>query len=168
MFIRLYQLLFLWGILFISGGLVIFLDENKIDLCNRVVLCHHYGVEKLLGTALPSQATNLYYFKWQASPGFDFDEAYIKFRVSRSEFIKLMQRMKMDFYKSGTSETGYLPTGWEAKPQLKLHWWNPRINTPLDAAARSFAVNGRILAKYEEGNVYIKIINGGNGTPGPY
>ena len=168
MFIRLYQLLFIGGILFISGGLFIFIEENQVDFCNRVVLCHHYGVEKLLGTALPSQVTNLHYFKWQLSPDLYFYEAYIKFSVSRSEFIKLMKRMKMDFYQGGKNEMGYLPTGWQSKPEVKLDWWNPKTNTPLDAASRYFGVNGWIVAKYEEGNVYIYITDTGNATPGPF
>jgi hypothetical protein len=79
-----------------------------------------------------------------------------------------MQQMKMDFYKSGKNEMGYFQTRWPAKPQVKLDWWNPKMGKPLDAAARSFGVNGWIVAKYEEGNVYIYLIDTGNATPGPF
>jgi hypothetical protein len=168
-FIRLYQLLFLCGILFASGGLVLFALENYVNVCNKVVLCHHYAVGQLLGTALPSQITNLNYFKWEPTPDLYFYETYIKFGASREEFIQLIERMNMDFYRSDKNYMRYLPTNWKATPQIKLDWWNPKITTPFDdAAAGSFGLNGSIIAKYEGCNIYIMVTDHGNALPGPY
>ena len=75
----------------------------------------------------------------------------------------------MDFYRSDKNYMRYLPTNWKATPQIKLDWWNPKITTPFDDdAARSFGLNGSIIAQYEGGNIYIMVTDQGNALSGPY
>lgn len=110
----------------------------------------HSRVQKLLGVELPDDAADLHYYKWQPSSELSYYTAYVKFRVSVPEFMKLVERMQALMEKSA-----YLPAAWDAEPGVHLDWWDPEPGTPRESGAKQFGLNGWIFAKHERGNAYL-------------
>src|SRR5689334_7928079 len=105
-------------------------------------------IQKLFRHSLPENVSDLHYYKWQPSTDLSYYVAYIKFCISIEEFVLLVGRMGMDFHNKGGAAMLYLPTSWETMQSIALDWWNPEPDTPENAAAKSFGVNGWIVTKY--------------------
>ncbi len=121
----------------------------------------HHTIQKLLGHSLPESATDLHYYRWQPGADLAYYVVYIKFRVTREEFVSLISQIGMDLHNKGGAAMLYLPTSWKTMPQVALDWWNPGADTPEDAAAKSFGVNGWIVAKYENNYAYFIVSDTG-------
>lgn len=124
--------------------------------------------EKLLQTQLPSGISNLSFFRWQPSSDLNYFHAYLKFDSTEQEFVALTDQLGMQ---TGDAEnSGHLPACWDGPTDRELPWWDPAPQTPSDAAARFYGVNGWIVAKYERGSTYLILTDSGHaeGTPGPW
>jgi hypothetical protein len=115
----------------------------------------------LLGIALPSSAQEIRFFRWHPDPELAFFTAYIKFHVSHETYIDFINDMEMSFLLDGGDALVYLPTVWDAEPELNLEWWTPSSETPEDAAAKAYGINGWIVGKYELGDVYLIVTDSG-------
>lgn len=126
--------------------------------------------EELYGKALPTSAKNIQFIKWKPSADLYYFVAYLKFTVSKNEFVTWIKNTGMDLAGSGKAGSVYLPGVWKLEPELKLPWWDAGPDTPDNAAAQSFGENGWAVAKYERGHVYVLITDTGHaqGSPGPY
>jgi hypothetical protein len=116
-----------------------------------------YQVQQILGVALPETIDDLKYYKHQPDIAFRWYTAYIRFKASEEVYLQLMEQMEMTFIAKDTETIYryYWPGQWKADPKLDLEWWNPKLETPKNAAAKDFGTEGWILATYEQGYVFI-------------
>lgn len=143
----------------VVGGCVLVVALGSCALGGKVFgTDDHKRVEKLLGTTLPPSAKDVKYYKYQPNITLTFYTAYIRFQASEAEYTELARRMGMEFYQDGENRYWYLlPGAWQLEPNLSLDWWNPSMDLPENTATRSFGARGWIIAKYESGNVFIKL-----------
>lgn len=118
-------------------------------------------VQELIGATLPAGTADLKIHRWEPSADLAIFAVYIKFASSEAEFTNLMGRMNMAFHNSGGAALMFLPAAWGTEADVQLDWWDAREETPVEAAAAAFGVNGWIVAKYEEGAVYIIVTDSG-------
>ena len=112
-------------------------------------------VEDLIGASLPSDATDLHFHHWEPGQNLAFFAAYIKFVSSETDFNDLMERMNMDFHNTEGAALMFLPAAWDTEQEVQLDWWEPGKETPAESAAAAYGKNGWIVAKFENGVVYM-------------
>lgn len=118
-------------------------------------------IEKLLGAALPAEATDVSFYDHHPSSELSFHTAYIKFRVSKEQFTEWTRGLHAA---AGDAENKpYLPVSWAVELGVQLDWWDPGADTPPDAVARSFGANGWLVAKHERGWAYAIATDTGHG-----
>ncbi len=118
-------------------------------------------VEELIDATLPADAADLKIHRWEPGADLAIFAVYIKFASSEADFTDLMERMNMDFHDTEGAALMFLPAAWGTEADVRLDWWEAREETPAEAAAAAYGVNGWIVAKYEEGAVYIIVTDSG-------
>jgi hypothetical protein len=119
------------------------------------------AAEKLAGAAFPAGASDLRAVIWKPSTDLAVHDAYIRFKASHAEYLDFARRRKLEFF-SDTGPSGLLPSSWKQTDEFgRLDWWTPSTATPPDAAAAPLGPYGWILAKHEDGFVYILISDTG-------
>jgi hypothetical protein len=126
-------------------------------------------IEKLLDIKLPFKPGRLHFAKWQPNPDLVYFQAYIKIEATEDQYLNLIDVMSLHFRGQTPEADIYLPASWACESEDTVSWWDPTFETPADAAARAYGVNGWIIAKYENGAVFIIVTDTGNeqGSPGP-
>lgn len=121
------------------------------------------AVEDLLRVSLPRSVEDLNYYKFYPSPDYQEHYIYIKFRVSKEDYLDLMSRMGIPIYEKSHPELRtLLPGQWKAPPNLGLKWWYPKVDladdmTIPDDTAMLLSLPDYTVAKYENNYVYIVI-----------
>ena len=125
--------------------------------------------ETLLEIELPEAIGEVHAFRWQPSGDLHYFHAYVKLIASRQDFLDLVERLRLAHRRAAES-AGYLPAAWEAPRGVDLPWWDPGADTPPDSAARAYGTNGWVVAKYEDGQIFLILTDSGaeTGTPGPW
>lgn len=113
------------------------------------------AVEALIGTPLPEGIADFHYYRWEPGEELAIYTVYIKFSASEQAFRDLVGRLDMDLRNSGGADLMFLPAAWEAEPDIVLSWWDPSEDTPTESAATNFGEHGWIVAKFEDGQVYM-------------
>lgn len=124
--------------------------------------------ESLLGVELPDGASDVRFHRWRPSPDLAYFYAYVKLACTREAFQELADRLGLAGRESGGA--AYLPASWKGPPDTELHWWDAAAETPPDARAASWGVNGWIVAKHEGGSAYVVVTDTGSeeGRAGPW
>lgn len=114
------------------------------------------SAEQVLGAGLPASASDVHFYRDQPSPDLAMYTAYLRFRTTRDDYLDMMQRLQVRTYPGSAPELReLLPGKWHADPRLRLDWWNPGDDIPDDTAMGQFGVNGWLVAKMSDGNVYV-------------
>ena len=127
-------------------------------------------VETLLKVKIPFEPEEIRLAKYQPSPDLMHFQAYIKIGAAKDEYIQLAKELHLH-QRGETPDAGmYLPASWDCEAEAAASWWNPTAETPDNAAARQYGVNGWVVAKYENGAIYINLTDTGSegGEPGPW
>jgi len=127
-------------------------------------------IEKLLGSTIPFKTTGLYFSKWQPNPDLYYFHAYIKLDATKSQYLKLVKTLNLGHRGQTPEADSFLPASWNCQDEKALAWWHASAETPIDAAAERYGVNGWIAAKFENDAIYIHITDTGSekGRPGPW
>ena len=127
-------------------------------------------IEKLLDIKLPFKPGRLHFAKWQPNPDLVYFNAYIKIEATKDQYLNLIDMMDLHFRGQTPEADIFLPASWTCESEEPVSWWDPISESPADAGARSYGVNGWIIAKYENGAVFIIVTDTGReqGSPGPF
>lgn len=119
--------------------------------------------QQILGVPLPDSNDDFRYFKYRPNLAYRRYEAYIRFKAPEEAYLQLMEQMEMNFIEDGDNAYRYFWPGlWKGNPRVNLEWWNPKLETSKNAAAKDFGSDGWMLATYEQGYVFITAFD-----PGP-
>lgn len=124
--------------------------------------------EKLLQIDLPKTASSVWFYPWRPSKDLKFFQAHLKFDSTEEEFTFFAA--KLGLHPAGAPDAMHLPASWGAPPGVELEWWDPSPETPSNARARSYGVNGWIVAKLERRFAFLILTDTDHpaGTPGPF
>lgn len=127
-------------------------------------------VEDLLEVQLSFEAEEIRLVKYQPNPDLMYFQIYIKIVAEKDQYVKLAHDMHLHQRGETPDAEMHLPYSWDCEAEEAVTWWNPTSETPDDAMARQYGVNGWIVAKYENGAIYINLTDTGNeqGEPGPW
>jgi len=127
-------------------------------------------IEKLIGVRLPFKPGRLRLAKWQPNSDLVYFHAYIKIEATEDQYLDLIDVMNLHFRGQTPEADIYLPASWACDIDDAPSWWHPTAETPADAVAKQYGVNGWVVAKYENGAVFIIVTDTGSesGTPGPW
>lgn len=133
------------------GGLFTFFDRRT--------------AERLLGADLPKSARDVRYLHWQPSGDLAYHEALIRFDASIEDYRAFVQaRGLTPFSISGPNV--HLPVDWSPPPEIDTpDWWQPSPETPPDAASGRVGMYGSVIMKWENGRVYVLIVDTGHRSP---
>ena len=117
-----------------------------------------HAIEKQIGVALPESAEDLNYRRLELSTDLYAHRVYIKFRASKEDYIDLMRGMGVQTFDSKEPDLRILlPGTWKATSLSELDWWDPSSDIPDDTAMMYEPSADWIVAKHENGHVYIVI-----------
>jgi hypothetical protein len=116
------------------------------------------AVERDIGAALPRSAEELNHHIHQLGTDLYAHHVYIKFRASKQDYMDLMRRMGVPtFDKEEPDLRILLPGQWKPTPLYEPDWWDPSPDIPDGTAMMYEGSAGWIIAKHENGYVYIVI-----------
>lgn len=96
----------------------------------------------------------------QVNPAWKPDTLYIRLHVTPQNYEGLVEALSLEPIETSDYRI-LLPGKWKLPEVLKLDWWTPTAETPPNTTARAFGEGaGWILAKYEDGYVYLRSYNG--------
>lgn len=123
--------------------------------------------EKILGIELPKTCTDVKYSINRPNPDLAMYFIYIAMKAPKNDFYKIVKETQMKQYDKSIAV--YFEDGWKMSGE-KVSWWNPTKATPLESFAKNFGKNGWIIAKYEDGKIFVIATDSGEkeGTPGPW
>lgn len=124
-------------------------------------------LEKLIGTTLPPSASEIYFAHWQPSSDLAAYELYARFKTTHSDYLDLARRRGLTLF-SESGPIGILPTRWKQTDEFEvLPWWDPKPETPPDAAAAHVGAYGWMITKYEDEHVYVMLTDTGHAAKPP-
>lgn len=133
------------------GGFLAFLDRRD--------------AARLIGAPLPVTAGDLRFLVWQPSGDLAYHEALIRFDASEDAYRRWVGEVGLAPYSAGGGGV-HLPIDWSPPEGVSApDWWRPSPQTPPDAAGGWLGLYGSIAAKWEQGCVYLRLVDTGQRTP---
>lgn len=130
------------------GGPLAFLDRRT--------------VRRLLGMAPPARARRLRYLVWRPNGELAYHEALVRFDCARADYLQWRDDRGLARF-ADTGFDRHLPIDWAPAPEIdRPDWWHPSATTPPEAGAATVGVYGSIVAKWEDGHVYVLVEDTGH------
>jgi hypothetical protein len=128
------------------------------------------AVEKLLGTRLPADVTDVAWKRWRASPDLPAYTAFMRLELPAASARSLVHELGTVPRGADAATDFFLNSGWHVPEGVRPPWFVAPADVDEDAAARSFGVNGWLLSAYRDGALYVLATDEGHltGTPGPW
>jgi hypothetical protein len=130
------------------GGLFSVLDRRR--------------VARLLGAPLPAAARDVRFLLWQPSSDLAYSELVVRFDASLEAYREFVRACGLAYYEA-TKATVHLPIPWRTPGELAPpDWWQPLDGTPPHAAAGRVGLHGSVAMKWEDGRVYVFLVDTGH------
>ena len=111
---------------------------------------------RLVGAPVFGNARDLRVHIRQADDLPGFYEAYARASGTMADFDGLVSALALHRRSEGPVATGgLLPAPWQPSPGVQLPWWDASPETPETSAARRHGNQGWIVAKYEDGRIFL-------------
>lgn len=121
-------------------------------------------VTKLLGSDALVGRPGLRVYIHRPAPHLAMYTAYARYHGDEAELARLASALRLA--RKGTIEAGgHLPAVWTAPPDASLPWWDATAETPEASAARSHGTSGWIVAKLEQGRIYVIVSDASDAQP---
>lgn len=111
-------------------------------------------LDDLLGVRVVQGKPDLHVYIHQPNPQLGLYEAYVRFDGDEQALGALSTELSLGAAGSKTAG-GHLPASWHPPSGVSLPWWDATLETPPTAAARPYGNNGWIVAKLEQGHIYL-------------
>lgn len=113
------------------------------------------AAEQFLGVDLPDAARNVQFRYFKPGDDQSLYWAYLKFECGFNDYLRFAAGLGLKT--AAEQMSPHLPAAWGLPQPFVLSWWDAGSETPANAAARSIAKEGRAVAKYEHGSVYLMV-----------
>jgi hypothetical protein len=91
---------------------------------------------------------------YRPAPHLAMYTAYARYHGGVDELARLASALRLA--PKGTLEAGgHLPASWTLPSGASLSWWDATSETPEASAARPHGTSGWIVAKHEQGRIYV-------------
>ena len=119
-------------------------------------------VEAALNYQLPESVSDVHYQFKNLGDDVTWWWKYIKFKAPREVYDNLLVGLGYESYLHTRSLARFAVPGglgipYSLRSELNLDWWNVTIEFEDSIAVKEYGKNGRSIAKYENGYVYIVI-----------
>lgn len=115
----------------------------------------------MIGAPLPPSAARIQWFLGRPSTDLAAYDGYLRFEADHAAYLDWVRRRGLALL-SESGPNAFLPSRWQMNDEFPaLSWWDATAETPSDAASGLVDRHGFLLAKHENGKVYLIISSSG-------